>query len=150
LQTARSTLDHARTGFAAASILALAACASPITEARIERAIAPTFANLVHLQISSIGLPSLPTSSIAVSAVCRPSARGVQAGAGEWACTLNWHGPNQALLRDVYDVSVTPDGCYTAKAEGSEARLGGPTLVGADGKTVRNLLYVFEGCFNTM
>src|SRR4051812_29265460 len=45
--------------------------ASPITAVRIERAFAPTFANLVHLQLSRMGLPSLAPSDINVKAACR-------------------------------------------------------------------------------
>jgi hypothetical protein len=59
-----------------------------------------------------------------------------------------WYGPNRASLRDTYDLSVGTDGCYTATVDGSEA-LGGPTITLPDGRNVRNLLYTFEGCFDT-
>jgi hypothetical protein len=42
---------------------------------------------------------------------------------------------------------VTTDGCYTATVEGES--LGGPTVKRSDGRDVKNLLYVFEGCFDT-
>jgi hypothetical protein len=41
------------------------------------------------------------------------------------------------------------DGCYTATADGAEAHVGGPTLKTLRGATVRNLLYAFDGCFDT-
>jgi hypothetical protein len=44
---------------------------------------------------------------------------------------------------------VTTDGCYTATVDASDSRLGGPTLTARDGTTVTNLLYVFDGCFDT-
>ena len=124
---------------------------SPITSARIDRAISPTFANLVHLQLSRMGLPSVAASDINVTANCHkltPTGNG-GTGSGDWACTLVWFGPNHKLLGDTYDLSVGTDGCYTATVEGAEAQLGGPTVRTSDGRNVRNLLYVFEGCFDT-
>ena len=64
-------------------------------------------------------------------------------------CFLGWHGPNGKVLRDTYDLSVGTDGCYTATVEGPDANLGGPTSIASDGSNVRNLLYIFEGCFDT-
>jgi hypothetical protein len=37
--------------------------------------------------------------------------------------------------------------CYTATVVGEN--LGGPTLKASDGRIVRNLMYAFEGCFDT-
>ena len=61
---------------------------------------------------------------------------------------LVWQGPDRRTLRDTFDVFVNTDGCYTATVEGEA--LGGPTLKSEDGRVVRNLLYAFEGCFDTM
>jgi hypothetical protein len=44
---------------------------------------------------------------------------------------------------------VGTDGCYTAVVEAAEAQLGGPTIKASDGRIVRNVLYGFEGCFDT-
>src|SRR5262245_54461782 len=130
--------------------IAAAGCGrSTSTPDRIQGAIAPTFANLVHLQVSWLGLPPISASDFAVTASCRkPSTRraGVS-GAGEWVCTLRWQGPDGRSLRDTYDLFVNTDGCYTATVAGES--LGGPTLQGPDGTEVRNLLYAFEGCFDT-
>jgi hypothetical protein len=52
-------------------------------------------------------------------------------------------------LRDRYDVAVGTDGCYTATVDGAEADLGGPTITLPNGGTVRNLVYAFDGCFDT-
>ena len=124
---------------------------SPITAPRIERAIAPTFANLLHLQVPAMGLPAMPASEFAPAASCRKvGASGdpsVHSGSGDWICTIQWRGPGQRPLRDVYDLFVTTDGCYTATVEGES--LARPVLTTKDGREVRNLLYVFEGCFDT-
>ncbi len=42
---------------AIATVAAFGCGPSPITSGRIEGAIAPTFANLVHVQLSRLGLP---------------------------------------------------------------------------------------------
>jgi hypothetical protein len=140
-----------RDALAAVTTVALFGCGpSPITSARIEGAIAPTFANLIHVQLSRVGLPPLAASDIKVTASChRLIAGSGTTGSGDWVCTLDWYGPNHQLLRDTYDLSVGTDGCYTATVDGAEAHLGGPTLKASDGSNVRNLLYTFEGCFDT-
>jgi ABC-2 type transport system permease protein len=119
---------------------------SRITAATIEAAVAPTFANLVKLQVSRLGLPPLTEADVAVTAICRREAAGVNRGSGDWTCTLAWHGPNRRPLRDTFELVVGTDGCYTAAVNGEG--LGGPVLQGPDGRTVRNLLYTFEGCFD--
>jgi hypothetical protein len=127
--------------------IGLSACAqSPITSMRVERAIAPTFANLVHTQMVWIGLPPMAASDFAVQARCR-RLQGTPAGSGEWTCSLMWRGPDRRTLRNNYELFVTTDGCYTATASGEN--VGGPMLKSEDGRDIRNLLYAFEGCFDT-
>src|SRR5262245_35297540 len=138
---------------AVAVVLSIAAAScgpSPITPDRIQSAIAPTFANLVQVQVSWLGLPPMAASDFEVTATCRKPSTGdgkSGAGAGEWVCTLHWQGPDRRTLRDTYDLFVNTDGCYTATVAGES--LGGPTLRGPNGTPVRNLLYAFEGCFDT-
>jgi hypothetical protein len=128
--------------------LALYGCrSSPITSKRIEPAIETTFANLVELQIERMRLPPIGPPDFAVTAICRKQMAGNEAGAGEWTCSLVWQGPDRRTLRDTYELFVNTDGCYSATVSGES--LGGPTLRTADGRIVRNLLYAFEGCFDT-
>jgi hypothetical protein len=108
--------------------------------------VAPTFANLVRYQVSSMGLHVMGTSDLEVQANCIRKAEDREAGAGDWTCTVYWRGPGRQALNDTYDLSVTTDGCYTATVEGES--LGGPLLQTPDGRTVRNHLYAFEGCFD--
>lgn len=68
-------------------------CGSPITSTRIENSIAPTFANLVHLQVSWLGLPAMGPSDFGVKANCRRLLDGATAGSGEWICTVVWKAP---------------------------------------------------------
>lgn len=133
--------------FAIVVAIAVAGCGpSALTAGRLEEAIAPTFGRLVPLQLARVGLPPLG-SDLKVVASCYRSGGG-NVGAGDWVCTLVWSGANRTTLRDVYDVTVTPDGCYTATVDAAETQLGGPTVKATDGRDVRNLLYAFEGCFD--
>lgn len=119
---------------------------SPVTPARIEGAIAPTFANLVQIQISRLGLPPMVASDFGATASCRKLTGGAS-GAGDWVCALTWYGPQRQTLSDTYDVSVATDGCYTATVD--REQLGGPILQASDGSDITNLLYAFDGCFDT-
>ena len=120
--------------------------ASPITPARIETSVAATFANLVHVQVSWLGLSPIAASEFAVNASCRKPDGGTNLRSGEWTCTLAWKGPDKQVLTDTYDLFVTTDGCYTATV--ATENLGGPSRKTKDGREVRNLLYAFEGCFD--
>jgi hypothetical protein len=127
---------------------ALGGCGpSPITAERIESAVAKTFANLVHVQVSWLGLPPMAASDFAAKAACRRLTGTRDAGSGDWMCTVDWQGPDRRSLRDTYDLFVGADGCYRATVEGGS--LGGPTLKASTGAEVRNLLYTFEGCLDT-
>ena len=137
-----------RRALAAIAAVVMSGCGpSPITPGRIEAAIEPTFANLAHVQFSWLGLAPMAASDFAVTASCSRLLQGSNAGAGDWRCRLVWKGPDGQTLHDAYDLVVTIDGCYTATA--AEDNLGGPTLKARDGRDVRNLLYAFEGCFET-
>ena len=137
-----------RTVCVVAAALVVSGCSSysPITAARIEKAIASTFSNLVEAQVSWLELPRMPASEVAASAKCLKLPTG-GTGAGEWVCTVIWMGPQGQSVRDAYDLFVNTDGCYMASLAGES--LGGPILQTRDGKSVRNLLYAFDGCFDT-
>ena len=144
----RTSLQRLRVSVAAVAIVASSGCgSSPIVPARLEPALTTTFANLVHLQVSLMGLGPMAAKDFAVRAYCRKLLGDRNAGSGEWMCTILWEGPDRQPLRDAYDLFVTTDGCYTATIEGEA--LGGPTLRTRDGREVRNLLHTFEGCFAT-
>jgi hypothetical protein len=143
----RSVDRIARHGFMAMALCGLYGCvSSPITADRIERAVAVTFANLVHLQIARLNLRPIAAFDFDVVASCGRPVGGV-AGAGDWTCRLRWRGPDRQRLLDTFDLVVSTDGCYMATAEGEQ--FGKPALKAADGSEIRNLLYAFDGCFDT-
>jgi hypothetical protein len=134
-------------------VLLVAGCGSKgVTSGRLEAAVAPTFANLIHTQEAALGATAIDPASLRASARCHKAdpAAGKQGG-GSWVCTITWHSPRRPLvpLVDTYDVAVTMDGCYTATADSAEAHVGGPTLMTRDGSMVPNLVYAFDGCFDT-
>ena len=140
---------NSRSILVAAAVGVLSGCGdSAITAARIQAALETTFANLAELQVVRLKLPPMPAPEFAVTAICRNLLTGKDAGSGEWTCALLWQGPNREPLRDIYELFVRTDGCYTATVSGES--LGGPTINAPDGTFVKNLLYKFEGCFDTM
>jgi hypothetical protein len=146
----RGSGSRLRRGVAVALLVSSGCGVSPIDSRRIEGAIRTTFANLVHLQLARIGFPPLAASDIDVKTGCRKLLPDTGlTGAGDWVCTVVWSGPNKVPLTDTYDLTVGTDGCYTATIEGAEAELGGPVVATPDGRATRNLLYTFEGCFDT-
>jgi hypothetical protein len=88
----------------------------------------------------------MAASDFGATASCRKLAGG-PSGAGDWVCALTWYGPQRQTLSNTYDVSVATDGCYTATVD--REQLGGPILYAGDGSDIRNLLYAFDGCFDT-
>jgi len=142
---------HRVLGMATAAVVAASGCGrSAITSTRIEASVAATFANLVNLQLSRLNLGDVAASDIKARAACRKAEGDRRAvGAGDWVCTLDWSGPNHIPLRDTYDLSVAANGCYTATVDRGEAHLGGPSVAMPDGSHLRNLLYTFDGCFDT-
>jgi hypothetical protein len=122
-----------------------------VTRSKIEDAVAPTFANLVDVQVSRLGAPRVEAASLHAYAQCQKVGATREAhGAGDWTCSIGWYvrGQMTGPVHDKYDLSVTSDGCYTATADGTEAHVGGPTVTARDGSTVGNLLYAFDGCFD--
>ncbi len=137
---------RAAVAVACATVVSGCSSHSPITPARIEKAFASTFSKLVEAQVSWLGLQRLTASDVAASARCLKLPTGGM-GAGEWVCTVIWRGPEGQSVRDAYDLFVATDGCYMASLSGES--LGGPILQTKDGRSIRNLLYAFDGCFDT-
>jgi ABC-2 type transport system permease protein len=118
---------------------------------RVENAVKSTFSNLIHLQRSMLGVPPIEPSALRSYVTCHRVGPGADVrGAGNWRCTVAWSYPgSRGPLRDTYELSVTMDGCYTATADAAEGHIGGQTIKARDGASVANLLYAFDGCFDT-
>jgi hypothetical protein len=145
--TAQAVHGCLRAALATLAAAGAIGCNSPITQGRMEAAFSTTFANLVQVQVAWLGLPAMTAADFGAKATCRRLTAGDAAGSGEWLCTVVWRGPEKQFLRDTYDLFVMPDGCYMAQVSGES--LGGPILKTSSGSEVRNLLYAFDGCFDT-
>jgi hypothetical protein len=134
-------------GTAIAAALLLTACGGPdITEARLDNAIAPTFANLYARQQALLGksLPSTPQTS----ASCHRSGKDApMTGAGaDWICQLLLQ-VGTSLTQYTYELTVQATGCYTA--DGPPGIVGQLTLTSHSGATRVNPLFAFDGCFDS-
>jgi ABC-2 type transport system permease protein len=138
----------------AVAVLALCSGLGPdgVTAYRLSSAIGPTFNNVTLLQQALIGRHAPPGARLDILPNCyHPGAADV--GPGEWQCTLYVYlpQPNAVPFQQTsveYDVSVQYNGCY--KAQSPPTFIGGPTMPGADGKSVTNPLFIVYGCFNTL
>ena len=142
----RTTGIGLRIALAALTAVAVTGCGrSPIIPARIEGAIAPTFANLVHVQLSWLACHR-GGFDIEVTASCPQAGGGGRRRSRRMGMHARLAGPEREALR-AHDLSVGTDGCYTATIDGAPARRADPPDV--RGRDVRNLLHTFEGCFDT-
>jgi ABC-2 type transport system permease protein len=135
-----------------AVLLGVSGCGSSgITGDRLNGAVAPTFANLYVLQQSLRGR-KIAAASLNSRADCtRGDASTADSGAGnDWTCTVTWFntGPNIAVTAS-YQVHVQTNGCYTADGDGPADLNGQQMITAADGVTVTNPLWQFDGCFDT-
>lgn len=145
-------------GAVGVSLVALAAAAgltgcagTGITRARLQSSVARTFANLWVLQQQAQGHAALPAGSLRSQAICTRTSPGTpDVGPGnDWVCNLAWlaAGPSTAVTA-VYDLSVKPDGCYTADGDGTPSLDEQPTIIDRRGRSVPNPLWQFDGCFD--
>ncbi|HKS50054.1 MAG TPA: hypothetical protein VJT49_34090 [Amycolatopsis sp.] len=161
------TLPSPQRVFAVAALAAVvlggtAGCGGPdITRARLEASIGSTFVNLYNVgqHVQSGTQDSQPAGATGISDSltfdaaphCTKGGKDVAvSGPGaDWACLLFWPSPvTETLVRVEYEVTVLPNGCYTA--QGPSTLVGQQKVRGADGRTHTNPLYEFDGCFDTI
>lgn len=134
-------------GLVAVVALILTGCSPDITQARVDKAVGPTFATLYKLQQSLLGQP--PVVNPEAPAQCQRTGRGVpNNGAGDdWICQLPLTVNGQFQSTFIYDLEVRADGCYVAN--GSPSVVGGAMLTTPAGADKVNPLFEFDGCFDT-
>lgn len=135
----------------AALTVVLGGCGgSSITATRLQDSVAPTFANLYVRQQAERGKPGGAAADLQAQATCsRADTASTDHGAGsDWVCAVQWlvAGPGTPVGA-TYDVSVKPNGCYTA--DGPASVVGQQTLISAAGSAVVNPLWQFSSCFDT-
>jgi hypothetical protein len=130
-----------------------------ITRARLEASVSSTFVNLYNLQqhVQS-GTTDVQPADGGISDYlqfdpaphCTEGGKDVTVGGpgADWACQVLWPSPaTETLVRIEYEVTVMPNGCYTA--QGPSTLVGQQKMQGADGQMHTNPLYEFDGCFDT-
>ncbi len=134
----------------------LAGCqGSAITAARLSADVGATFRNMYVLQQHWLGNDDPGVTTDTAAAVCM---KGIPAGSASpaapsgtgpgdnWVCVVHWPAPSGITESLSYDVRVQPGGCYTA--DGPAPTIGQQTMQTADGDTVPNPLYEFDGCLS--
>ena len=124
--------------------LSLSGCGSIVTSGRLEQSIAPAFTRQYHWQQQLQGRPT--TGALDTRARCARGGSGDTGAGSDWSCTIQYFetGP-QTPVTLTYDVTVHPDGCWTA--DNGPVSLGGLNLQTPDGTTVPNPLYAIDACF---
>ena len=144
----------ARAARVAAVLLAAAAvgtltsgCAGTgVTAARLDGSVAPTFTRMYQWQQRLQGHTTPAARRLGARAHCVRGVSGDTGAGPDWTCTIQYFesGPSTPVSFS-YDVSVKPDGCWTA--ENGPPSLGRRQLRTAAGATVPNPVYAIDGCF---
>jgi len=118
-----------------------------VTAAKLDRSIALAFSNLTSLQQADLGRHVPAGSSLQDGAICsRQGVRDAYRGAGDnWLCNVYVPNLPKSPLDVHYNVTVKPNGCYTA--EGPESFIGPLTIHPPHGPPILNPLFRFNGCF---
>ena len=118
-----------------------------LTAQRLQTSIGPTFARLSAVRYQwQTGTPG--EANVPMTATCnRGDGTQKSSGAGDdWACVVVDSNPADGAQPVTFDVSLKPNGCYTAEAGAAFGAL----LVGNEqGKPFINPVYAFDGCFGT-
>ena len=130
---------------AAAVLAAAAACASPLTPARVEASFAPTFGALYALQQSQQGR-TLDPSALLPRATCRRAGVDSSGPGEDWTCTVVYL-DTQTSFTQSFELQVKPDGCWRAEAPPvAQPAVRTDPLTGV---TRTNPLAEFDGCLDT-
>jgi hypothetical protein len=119
-----------------------------ITRPRLERAIAPTFANLYVQRATLLGEPGVTVASIAAQAACDrggPKVRDVGPGP-DWICMITFTDDQGQRQQGKFEVQARADATYVA---GGPSKLVGPaTITDVHGNDVPNPAFEFDGAFD--
>jgi hypothetical protein len=132
-----------------ASIALLAGCGTTdVTKARLENAVAPTFANLYVQQAAILGHAGVTVASTAASASCdRGGPNVADNGPGaDWICVIHFTDDTRTAQDGKFELQVKSNSCYTAG--GPSKLVGLVTITDTHGHDVPNPVFEFDGCFD--
>lgn len=119
-----------------------------LTAGRLQASIAPTFSHLSAVRYEwQTGTPGEANEPMA--ATCnRGAGTEKSSGAGDdWSCVLVDPRASTGGQPVTYDVTLKPDGCYTAE---TGMTFGALLIDNEHGKPFINPVYTFDGCFGTL
>jgi ABC-2 type transport system permease protein len=127
--------------------LAATGCRSPIRALSLDDGVRTIFTHLYALNQRERKLP-VDESDMHTRVTClRDNPDTPRSGPGDdWVCNIVWRTPQATSAGATYSVTVRPDGCFTADGDGPADLVGSQTLVDAEGATVLNPLWAFDGC----
>jgi hypothetical protein len=131
-----------------AILISLVNSGTRITRARIEAAIAPTFANLYVQQSAILDVPGISANRVAAHATCDkggPKVADVGAGS-DWICTITFNDQTGTPQSGKFELQVHSNACYTAA--GPTKLIGLQTITDSYGRDVTNPVFEFDGCFD--
>jgi hypothetical protein len=129
-----------------AALVAVAACASPLTPARVEASFAPTFGALYALQQSQEGRTAVHAPALRPRATCRRTGTAASGPGEDWTCTVVYV-DTQTSFTQTFELQVKPDGCWRAEAPPvAQPAVRTDPLTGV---TRTNPLAEFDGCLDT-
>lgn len=130
----------------AAALPLLTAC-GPVLDARaLAASVAPTYANLYVRAQEMQGRTDVDAPSLRATATCtRGGGDTLDVGPGDdWRCLVTTAPPDGPVAQVLYEVALTPEGCY--RADGPPAVVGDALVVDVDGRRRNNPVYAFDGC----
>jgi hypothetical protein len=136
--------------FAAAAVASLAGCGhQDVTKARLEKSLAPTFANLYVQRAAILGETGVTTTAVAPTAACDrggPKVADVGPGA-DWICMVTFvddHGKRQT---GKFELQAKANSTYVA---GGPSKLIGTVMItdAHTGRDVPNPVFEFDGAFD--
>lgn len=136
--------------FVLGAVTAVSGCgSSDITKARLEKALAPTFANLYVQRAHILQLPGVTVASTAPSAVCDrggPKVADVGPGA-DWICMVTFTDADGKKQTGKFELQVRANSTYVA---GGPTKLLGPVMItdALTGTDVPNPPFEFDGAFD--
>ncbi len=119
-----------------------------ITRRRLERAIAPTFANLYVQRAAILGESGITVASIGASAACdRGGAKVADVGPGpDWICMITFTDDHGQRQQGKFEVQAHADATYVAG--GPSKLVGLATITDTHGDDVPNPTFEFDGAFD--
>ncbi|HEX6453624.1 MAG TPA: ABC transporter permease [Trebonia sp.] len=145
----RATIRLAVIAVAAGVVLIGAAGLGPtnLTAERLQASIGPVLARLSAVRYQwQTGTPG--QANTPMTATCnRGDGTQRSSGAGDdWACVVVDSNPADGAQPVTFDVTLKPNGCYTAEAGSA---FGALLVTDEQGRAFINPVYAFDGCFGT-